>query len=776
MTVHARWLAAALLVAACGSGEGAEPAPPDPPPVSSEPGEGPVALVNPFVGTATVSTPGAVANGKSGATFPGAALPFGMVQWSPDTPNAAPQGYLYSDSVINGFSVNHLNGAGCQGERDFPIFATLGLPDVSQDPADGFSHARERASPGFYSVELGSGIAVALTATTRTGYARFTFPGAGGHLSITSGFANDRLFTEAFEAELVNGQLVTGSRVTRGFCLAAAKYRIYFAARLSRPITSSATWDDGELSPGARRVDSPRGGLSLGFDTAERRVVELKLGLSYTSAEAALANLDAEAPDWDFDATHRRAIDAWNRELGRVEVEGGSDADRRAFYTALYHALLQPKTFNDVDGAFPGFDGVSRVADGYTRYANFSGWDIYRSWIHLVSALSPSRASDMVRSLVESGEECGALPRWPLANGETGAMVGDPADPIIAGAWAFGARGFDAARALALMQRGANDVGAACNGVPARPGLAAYLDRHYLPSDAPKMPHGPASTTLEYALSDFSIGKFAEAVGDAATAAAYLERGRYWRNVLDEAHEARGFRGYVMPRLTSDAGGAPAFAPVDVSDRSAFVEGNSAQYTFFAPHDVPGIIAGVGGEPAFIARLDDLFSELNAGVSRPHFYMGNEPQFGTPWEYPWAGAPWRTQAVVREIVSEVFSDAPDGLPGNDDLGATSAWLVWAMLGLYPEVPGVGGLVVGSPLFPRVTLHLENGKELIIVGEGAARDAPYVESLTLDGVPVTRAWLDWSALANGGELVFTLGRAPNPAWASGASERPPAMYP
>ncbi len=766
------WVLLALSSAACGGSPDATAPGSDPPPVSTDRGSGPAGLVDPLIGTGYAQSPDPVGGGKGGATFPGATLPFGMVQWSPDTPAASPEGYLYDDDKIVDFSLTHLDGAGCSGERDFPIFATLGAPDVMLDPSDGFSHDDEIASPGFYEVKLASGIQVDITATARTGFARFAFPDADGHISIASGMSKDRLFSQAFDLEVAGKDTVTGSRITQMFCLAAASYHIYFAARFDRPIASATPWDGGELQPGQSQVSTTNGGLSLGFDTSRRRVVQMKVGLSYTSVEEAKANLDAENPGWDFDAVHQAAIDAWNGYLGRVEIEGGSDADRTSFYTALYHSFLQPVTFNDVDGSFPGFDGKPyKVAQGSTRYATFSGWDIYRSWIHLVSVLAPTQASDMVRSLVDAGGECGALPKWALANDETAVMVGDPADGIIAGAWAFGARDFDTSKALALMLKGANQVGAACNGHVARPGLKAYLDRHYCPMDDPDAPQGPPSTTEEYSVADFAIAQFAKAQGDAVNAATFLDRGSWWKNVYDPSLTERGFTGYVQPRLASGV-----FQNVAVDSRTGFVEGNSTQYTFFPTQDVPGLITAVGGDAMLIARLDDLFTELNAGVGHPYFYMGNEPEFGTPWEYAFAGAPWRTQAVVRRILTEVFTPKPDGLPGNDDLGATSAWQAWAMLGLYPEVPGVGGLVVGSPTFPKATIHLENGKSIVITADGAAPDAPYVQSLAVDGKPTTSTWLTWDQLKDGATLDFVLGKNGNKAFGSAPADRPPSFYP
>ncbi len=771
----ARWLwpAAALLLAGCGSS--APPSGHDPAPVSTSPGtKGAVPLVDVFIGTDDSDSPNPVPGGKGGSTYPGAALPFGMVQLSPDTPFASPPGYKHSDKSVIAFSLTHLDGAGCAGERDFPIFPLIAKPTATLDRSDTLDHATEIASPGFYEVTLGSGIKVDLTATQRSGFARFTFPkGTGQYLTIGSGTKSDLLSTLGFEATLAGKRLLTGSHENGLFCASTSSYRVYFAARFDRDIADHGTWDHGTLSSGAKQVSTRDGGFYVGFDDAGRSVVQMKIGLSYTSTDAALANLDAESPDWDFDAVHQKAIDAWNGYLDRVKVEGGSADEQKGFYTALYHVLLQPAVASDVDGSAIGFDDKVKKLS-YTRYQNFSGWDIYRSWVQLVSVLAPKEASDMMQSLVDAAGECGALPRWAIANDEAGVMVGDPSDAILANAYAFGARGFDKKAALSHMLEGATDPAAKCNNYAARPALSDYLSLHYCPADAKVW--GPPSATLEYAVADAAIAQFAGALGDTTNQQKFLDRARYWQNTFDPSASGEGFSGYVMPRLRSDQNGQPAFNEVDVADDSAFVEGNAAQYTFMVPQDPYGLIQALGGDQSFVQRLDALMSKLNAGTKLPNFYMGDEPQFGTPWLYAYAGRADRVQSVVQRIETQAFRPTPGGLPGNDDLGATSSWLVWAMLGMYPAEPGVGGLVVGSPVFPKATITLESGKQIVITADGAAPDAPYVQSLSVDGKATTKSWIDWKQLSGGATLAFKLGKAANSAFGSAQSDRPPSSYP
>jgi predicted alpha-1,2-mannosidase len=788
-------IGAALLTSATSLGCGHSPSPTtnpppaDPPPVETTATDV-AASVDPFIGTGDSDAPSPVMNGSGGSTYPGAALPFGMVQWSPDTPMATPAGYHFGDGVLTGFSLTHLSGAGCNAKRDFPVFPVLGDAwNGSSEPSDTFTLEDEIASAGFYEVTLGSGIKVDLTATQRTGLARFTFPaGASGKVLVSGGWSGDVLQVHGFEASVGADGTITGHRTNSFFCATASSYVTYFAARFDRTPTELGTWSGGSMQPGATSVSGERAGVYASFDTSSEHVVHLKVGLSYVSEANAVANLEAENTGWDFDVVHEAAVAAWNGYLGRIRVEGGTDDARKMFYTALYHALLQPGVASDVDGSFTALDGTTKTAPmGHARYADFSNWDIYRSWVQLAAVVAPDETSDMMQTMVDSAGECGALPQWALESTETAVMVGDPADPLLASAYAFGARGFDTKAALAAMVKDATDPTAACNGFLARKGLAAYLARGYCPSDDPNAPRGPASTTLEYALDDFAIAQFAGALGDNATKATFLGRAKNWANVFDpRAHDStdelfrRGtraspFTGFPEPRLTQDEDGVPAFQLVDVGQTvDAFVEGNASQYTFLVPHDVPGLIAALGGDQQAIVRLDSLFALVNAGLNEPHFYMGNEPGFATPWQYPWAGAPWRTQAVVHRILARAYGTGSGGLPGNDDLGAMSSWQVWAMLGLYPEVPGVGGLVLGSPSFTKATITLAGGKTLVITARNAAADTQYVQSLSVNGTPTTSTWLAWSSVARGGRLDFTLGKTQS-MWGSGPADRPPSFF-
>jgi predicted alpha-1,2-mannosidase len=712
-----------------------------------------VATVDPFIGTDDSNSPSPVPGGAGGSTFPGATAPFGMIQWSPDTPTGSPSGFRYKDRAIEGFSLTHFNGAGCPNNEDLPIMPALAPPVASPGSnwapfVARYDHATEAASPGFYAVTLARGPRVELTTTTRTGFGRFTFPATKaatllfdvthhatgskpGSLAITG---NDR----------ISGQLVGGN-----FCNSAGRFEIFFAAQFDRPFTAFGAWSGSTLSPGARTAAGQSAGAYLVFDTTARPAVQVRVALSYVSAENALKNLAAEGRGWSFEATRAATAAAWEELLGRVRVQGGTPAERRAFYTALYHVFQNPAVASDVDGRYRDYDETVKSAPHVT-YQNFSGWDIYRSWIQLMAVLAPRETTDIARSMVAAGAALGHLPKWTHQNREANVMNGDPGALIVANAHAFGIRDFDAQAALALMNRSGSEPSGGIRG-----GLGSYLRAGYL---------WDPSTTLENTSADFAVSRFARALGDLPLAETFAARARQWVNVFNPA------TGYVQPRKPD--GSWPA--ALDPGEPRGFIEGNAAQYTFMVPYDLPGLYAKLGGSAKAIARLDDLFRELNAGTKSPHFYIGNEPQFATPWAYHFAGAPWKTSEVVRRIVTQSFHVGPGGLPGNDDLGATSSWYVWAALGLYPAVPGTDLLAVHGPLFPSIEISPPGGKPVQLRGAGARADAPYVQELTVNGHASTKAWLRWSDLAAGGALELAMSSKPNEGWGHAAADLPPSF--
>lgn len=725
----------------------------------------PAALVNVFVGTSGTPVGGPI------DTFPGASLPFGMIQWSPDTPTSpAGGGYNYTDHTITGFSLTHLSGPGCSVAGDFRILPTRGPIRSPADAALPFFHAHEQAAPGWYAVDfVRTGIRVQLTVGRRTGLGRFTYPaGTAGNLLFNVSSNQGGVTAARFQVD--GPRQVSGSATGGAFCGSPDTYTIYFVARFNRPMRTFGIWKNGTLKPGASRVRGIDSGGWVTFQTTQTRTVEMQVALSYVSPADALANLRAAPDQWHIKAMRRRATRIWNDMLGRIRISGGTPAEQSTFYTALYHTLLSPTLYSDVNGAYRGFDGkVHHVKPGHAEYANFSGWDIYRTEIPLIALLAPNRVSDMMQSLVEAGRQGGWLPKWPLENGYTGVMGGDAADIILAGGWAFGARGFDVPAALHEMVKGATDT----HSPPGqgwyveRPGLAQYLHKGYVDDDlttsvAP-VPNG-SSETLEYAEDDFSIARLAGETGDLALAERFLRHSMNWQNVFDTATHLVSARA---------ANGAFVRTTVNSNGQRGFQEGNAAQYTWMVPQDLRGLIAAMGGRAAALRRLNRFFAHLNAGQSAPYAWLGNEPSLGSPWVYLSAGAPWRTQQVVRAAIDTLYDDGPAGLPGNDDLGTMSAWYVWAAIGLYPQIPAVRGLDVGSPLFTHVTLVSPAGPTIEIDAPGAGPQMPYVQELTVNGRPTQRTWIDLP-LTGTVHLHFSLAGAPDKTWGTVPHDAPPSF--
>jgi predicted alpha-1,2-mannosidase len=729
-----------------------------------------------------------------------------MVQWSPDTttPPGHLDGYRYRDRHLTGFSLTHLNGAGCSLYGDFPFMPTTEPLRSSPQGADGrlagefqpgFSHAHESAQPGSYSVRLnpvhGGAITTALTATTRTGMARFTFP-ANPHASVLINAGGSAQPDDFAEVNLDPGaREISGTASSGLFCGQRPRYRIYFAAVFNRPFQAYGAWEGSRLRRGATTASAtekpavhPRTTAAAGayatFDTRRNPVVLARVGVSFVSVEDARANLAAEDPGRPFGKVAAGAQRSWNAVLGRIRISGGTRAQQASFYTALYHVFMAPRTFSDVNGDYLGMDGQVHDAGHHIQYADFSGWDIYRSEIQLLAMLAPRRTGDMIRSLLADADQSGCLPRWPYANGQSMTMVGDPSDPIIASAAAFGAGGFDRQAALEAMVRGASETCRSSNGeYVERQGLGEYLTHGYVPFDLdtqqknansiygdPESVWGSAATSLEYYVADFSIAQFAaRALGDSSTYAQFMQRSAWWRRLYNPRS------GMIEPRFASGA----FLDPYSNLHGPGFVEGDSAQYTWMVPQDPAGLVRRMGGKPKAAARLDRFLGDLNAGLPgmhSDHALLGNEPTLQTPWLYDWMGRPYRTQAAVRRALG-LYSPTPGGYPGNDDLGTLSAWYVFGALGLYPEIPGVGVLALSTPLFPSAEIHLPHNRRALISTRG---HGTYVNSLTVSGKPHGRPWIGYCELAAGARLSYRLSTRPNRKWGSSAAATPPSYGP
>ncbi|HEV7735145.1 MAG TPA: GH92 family glycosyl hydrolase [Candidatus Binatia bacterium] len=779
----------------------------------------PAAFVNPFTGTDTRSVDFGTGGG-AGNTFPGAVAPFGMIQWSPDTvpgEAASAGGYSYPDSVIRGFSLTHLSGAGCPVFQDVPILPTVtpvvsspsvtGTYEVAPEYLPSFDHADEDAAPGWYRVRLDPGTAeaidVELAARTRSAVGRFVFPATtAANVLVNAGGSAMANGDVALAVDPMASE-VSGSVAAGQFCYHRNRYTLYFTVRFDRPFAAWGTWTGPAVSPGSTSASGhtdapfhlrPLSGLPpppkdsntvpvgawATFDTTLDQTVRARVGISYVSVEAARANLAAETPDADVAAVAAETRVAWNDLLGRIAVDGGTPSATRTFYTMLYHSLLAPTVFSDVDGTYPGMDGQQQRIDGWTKHANVSGWDVYRAQVPLLALLDPTRASHLVRSLLADARESGWLPRWPVANGHTDVMVGDPATSIIAGAHALGARDFDTADALVAMVKGATQTGVSANAeYVQRQALADYLRLGWVPHDGTEASSGAdtsmfgstsavwgsAATTLEYAVADFAIARFAAAVGDRRAARTFQRRSGGWRRLLNRA------TGYLEPRYASGVF-VDGFDPIG---GEGFVEGNAAQYRWMVPFDVGGLVTALGGRRTTAALLDTHLERLDEGPLSSYAFLGNEPEQGVPWLYDWLGQPWKTQRVVRDAMATLFDDSPAGYTGNDDLGAMSAWYVFGALGLYPAIPAEGIFALGSPLFPETTLRLAGG-DVVITAPGAADGVPYVQGLRLNGRRYDRPWLRFEQLACGARLDFTLAATPDQRWGSARRLAPPSFAP
>ncbi len=733
----------------------------------------PVTHVTTLIGTGT----GGAQAGEID-NFPGAAVPFGMVQYSPDTTDTY-AGYDHANDRSTGFSINHAS-AGCATFGDIPVLPTT-TPIGSQPwyAWERIAHDdTEVGVPGFYSVRFPeTGVSAELTATTRTGIGRFRYPANGRpalfHVRSGGSLAGNSAATVQIGED---NTTVTGSATSGGFCGANNTYTVYFVMTFSQRFTAYGTWQGNSVTPGARSAASARSGAYLQFPAGS--TLEVHTGISYVSAEGARAALAAEGGT-GFDQVRTAASTEWNTALSRIRVAGADSGDVETFYTSLYRSMLHPNTFNDVDGRYPGFDGrIHTVAGGHTQYANFSDWDTYRCLAALQALLFSERAGDMAQSLVNDAEQSGSYPRWALAHSSTGIMSGDNPVPLIVNLYTYGATNFDTKTALYYMLKAATDGGVGLDGYVERPGIATYLRHGYAPQTAEfGAGHGNAgaSITLEWSIDDFTIARFAGALGDSVIAEQFQNRAQWWRNLFNPA------TGYLAPR--DDAGAfvdgprpddAGAGFGQDSFGQEGYDEGNADQYLWLVPQNVAGLVDALGGRQAATARLDRFTTQLNAGPDNPYLWIGNEPDFGVPWLYNYLGQPWKSQQTVDRIRSQLFGPTPDGEPGNDDLGAMSSWYVWAALGLYPITPGTATLTVNTPLFDRAEISLGAGKFIRITAPGASNGLKYISGLSVDGQPTDRTYLPEPVIREGADLSFSLSALPDVFWGSADSAAPPSF--
>ncbi len=742
--------------------------------------------VDPFIGT-----------GEDGHTFPGAVVPFGMVQLSPDTQVRYfresykwAAGYRHEDTTLLGFSHTHFSGAGHSDLGDFLVVPVAGEvklePQKADAPGSGygarFSHTTEVAQPGYYAVTLeDSRIRAELTAATRVGVHRYAFPaGAPARilLDLRSSIYNYAGKVLWSRLRVRADGTVTGMRETRGW---APGRQLYFAMRFSRPLVKRellnrepAVEYRGFRTPGTTPADTDaiegRGLVGVFDFGALTEPLVVKLALSTVSEDGAIRNLNAEVPGFDFDAVRAAAAKQWEHALNAVEVKAAPDMLRN-FYTGLYHALMAPSVAMDVDGQYRGPDNQVHRAEGFTYVSTFSLWDTYRAEHPLLTLVQPeARTNDAVRSLIASRQHSpyGILPVWQFQGIETWCMIGYHALPVIADAYMKGIRGYDAGAALTAM------LASATYGPFGR--LDEYMQLGYVPMD--KDPEA-ASKTVEYAFDDWTLARMARAMGRTDVAARFEKRAANWRNTFD----ARV--GFVRPR-NSDGSFVEPFDPAKAGKDSGFTEGNAWQYSWYQPHDEAGLIRLLGGDEKLVARLDAMFDAKVDPKDYAHvedisgmigqYIHGNEPSHHLAYLYVYAGQPWRTQERLKQIVESQYKPAPDGLVGNDDLGQMSAWLVFASLGFYPVAPASNEYILGRPFVDEAVLKLPGGKQFRVVAEGLNGANRYVGKVLLNGKELPRAYIRHEEIVAGGELRFVMSAAPNKDWASAAKDRPYSMTP
>ncbi len=759
--------------------------------ISAQEMSSPYDYVNPFIGT-----------DEMGHTFPGAAVPFGMVQLSPETDTVMYSngigynqevysycsGYQYSDKTIVGFSHTHFNGTGHSDLGDFLIMPTTGRllmnPGTRDNPEGGyrsrFSHESESASPGFYMVKLlDYNIIAELTAAEHTGFHKYTFPESeNAHiiLDLTSNIYNyDGKNVWSF-IRVENDTLVTGYRQTNGW--ARTRY-LYFAMVLSRPIKSYGLTDDETLVYKGfwRKFNQDenfpeRAGHKIKayfeFKTNQGETIEIKFAISAVSTRNALENLKAEIPGWDFEEIKNVAKEKWNRELSKIKIEADRDT-KINFYTSLYHTFLSPVIYSDANGEYRGLDQNIYKAEGFTDYTIFSLWDTYRALHPLFTIIQQKRTSDIINSMLAHYEQSvhKVLPVWSHYSNENWCMIGYHAVSVIADAFLKGIRNYDVDEAFRAVISSSD--------YEPYDGIGYYKKFGYVPED---LNPNSASKTLEYAYDDWTIYKFAGALEKTNEEKEYLKRAGSYKNVFDKQ---TGF----MRAKNSDGKFKTPFDALSTSGQG-YIEGNAWNYSLYVPQDIKGFINLIGGNNKLITWLDSLFtmevSDESIAESEDitktgmigNYVHGNEPSHHIPYMYVYAGQSWKTQERVHQIMNTMYRPEPDGLCGNDDCGQMSAWYIFSALGFYPVTPGSCEYVIGSPSVKTANINLENGKTFTIISENLSQKNIYISKLELNGKEINRRYITHNEIMQGGKMKFVMSNKPSKSWAAGEDSAPYSM--
>lgn len=721
--------------------------------------------VNPFIGTSNY-----------GATHPGAVLPAGMTSVTPfNVAFKKGQGnvfekdsewhsrpYVHNNNFLTGYSHVNLSGVGCPELGSILLMPTTGVLELDPEKY-GTTYSKEQAYPGYYSNHLNKyNIKSEVSATLRSGISRYTFPGGEAHilLNLGLGLTNE---TGAM-LKIVSDTEVEGYKLIGTFCYNPEDVRpVYFVAKFSKPAINygawkkmpeygaEATWTkySGKYKPYHQYRNEMVGdniGTFFTYDTRKGETIEVKIGISYVSIENARENLKKEQPGFDLDQTAFKAQNTWEQLLKRIEVQGGTREEKTIFYTALYHTLIHPNIIQDANGDYPLMGAYGTGNTKGNRYTVFSLWDTYRNLHPLLSLAYPELQSDLVNSMLGMYKESGWLPKWELLGMETEVMVGDPATPVIADTYLRGIRDFDIDLAYEAIKKSAMPQK---EGNKLRPGLEKYIELGYIPENTYDGLWGTVSTSLEYNIADWNIAQLAKALNKDKDYKYFRKRALSYRNYFDKS------TGMLRPRM-KDGSWLTPFDPkagANFEPVIGFVEGNAWQYRFYVPHDIPGMIKLVGGDRQFSRALQTCFDENN-------YDMANEPDITYPFLFNYVkGEEWRTQQKVRELIKKYYTNAPEGIPGNDDTGTLSAWLVFSMMGIYPHCPGDMSYALTSPVFDQVTIHLNDkyykGKTLTIKAEKSSSDALYIDEMTLNGKPFNKYFISHQELTKGANLTFKL---------------------
>jgi len=708
----------------------------------------PAAFVNPFIGT-----------DAHGHTFPGATAPFGMVQLSPNTRLEGwdgVSGYHYSDSLIYGFTHTALSGTGVGDYCDILVMPVVGSPVFSNtEYRSPFKKETEKAEAGYYSVFLEKpGVLAEMTATTRTGYHRYTFPASQAANLIIDLKHRDTVVDSWIE--FISDTEIRGMRRSTNW---ANDLVWYFHMEFSKPFVRNGIAVDEVLREGLIRSSGKNIKAYVGFETSDQEVIEVKVSLSAVDAEGARANMQREIPAWGFEKIRQQTFASWNEMLKKIRVKGGTRDQTTVFYTALYHAFLQPNTYQDVDGRYRGIDRKVHQTTEFTNYTVFSLWDTYRTWHPMMTLIDSTRTVDMINTMLNMYDKGGLLPIWELGGNETYTMIGNHAISVIADAYLKGIRGFDADKALEAMIHSANQD---------HYGLQVYRDSGYIPGDRE---HESVSKTLEYAYNDWNIAMMAKAMGKDEVYRTFIRRAQFYKNSFDPS------TGFMRPRI--NGGWLTPFDPTKVDWH--FTEANAWHYSFYTPQDMTGLITLHGGKQALADKIETLFTTTDSITGRDmkdisgligQYAQGNEPSHHMAYLFNFVNQPWKTQAMVRRIMDGLYKATPDGLSGNEDCGQMSAWLIMSALGFYPVSPGGStDYVIGTPWFPEAEIYLENGKIFRIKAPKVSDKRYYIQDARLNGKSYTRSWIDHATILQGGELEFTMADQPNTQWGSRDDEVP-----